>query len=292
MHFQPTAVKKIYSMLNMKPVAIILLLIFVLSVSSYSQIKLSKDFEKKIKEATPKPLPQSPISEKLKSDAEDENLKGKVKSVVEERTGLSGVEKPVGRRHMSITDFDEKGNTLKRITFEYRGRPTDVTVYGYVDGARVSVSKSISFGDEFLIAVGTESKNEKKTKPDPRYEYKYEYKYVDGKLAEMQMVENTGSKGMRYAYKHSGNQVEEFVYTASGELNQHYLSKFDDKGSEIERTSFLPRAYGVRKNSFKYESFDEKGNWTRRTHSKVEIENGKEVHKPIAVEYRTITYYP
>src|SRR5687768_8698376 len=105
-------------MLNMKLITILLLIISVFSISAFSQIKLSEDYEKKIKEATPKPLPQSPVSEKLTSDAEDEKLKGKVKTVIWERIGLSGVEKPIGRRYRSITDFDEKGNFLKDISFE------------------------------------------------------------------------------------------------------------------------------------------------------------------------------
>lgn len=280
----------------MKSITIILLLISVFSISSYSQIKLSEDYEKKIKEATPKPLPQSPVSEKLTSDAEDEKLKGKVKSLVEENESLSGIGKPYGRKYSLIADFDEKGNFLRQVYFEYRGRPTDVTVYGYIDGVRASISNSISYGDELYVSLPEDkNKTEKKNKPDPRYEYKYEYKYTDGKLAEMQMIRNTGSKGMRYVYNHSKNQVEELVYTDKGELNQKFLITFDEKGNAIERIYFnirQPKEYDDSKFSFKYELFDKQGNWVKRVYSEVEIKNGKEVHKPLAIEYRTITYYP
>jgi hypothetical protein len=298
MHFQLTIalyIKKNHFMFNMKPITITLLLISVFSISAYSQKTLRADYAKKIRTATPKTLPQSPVSEKLTSDSEDEKLKGKVKSLIEEREGLTGVEKPIGRRHALIADFDEKGNYLKTVYFEYRGRPYSVKAYGYIDGARVSNSNYISYGDSFLVSSGTESKEEEKAKPDPRYEFKYEYKYADGKLIEMKMFFNTGSKAGRYVYNYNGNQVEELAYSIDGKLNAKYLINFDEKGNEIERIHYNvrePKTYEDSKYSFRYESFDEKGNWTKRTHSEVEIENGKEVHKPIAIEYRTITYYP
>ena len=42
---------------------------------------------------------------------------------------------------------------------------------------------------------------------------------------------------------------------------------------------------------YTYDSFDEKGNWTKRTIKRKEVEDNsnKQTHY---VEYRTITYYP
>jgi hypothetical protein len=48
---------------------------------------------------------------------------------------------------------------------------------------------------------------------------------------------------------------------------------------------------GDSKYSIKYDSFDEKRNWTRKTTSKLVVENGKQIYKPINIKYRTITYY-
>lgn len=280
----------------MKKLFVYLLLLSLCSIAVYSQTTKKIDYTKKIEEATPKPLPQSPVAEKLKSDAEDLRLKGKVKSLIEEREGLTGIEKPIGKRLALIADFDGQGNYLKEVYFEYRGRPTDVTVYGYVDKQRASFSNSVSFGDELRVTlVGDKPKAESKTKPDSRYEYIYEYKYVDGKLAEMQMIRNTGAKGMRYVYNHKENQMEVLAYTDEGELNSKYVYIFDGKGNDIERLDFnvhQPKITERGRFSFKYESFDKNGNWTKRIFSESEVENGKKVYKPVAIEYRTITYYP
>ena len=46
--------------------------------------------KKQIIEATPAPLPQSPVVKKVRTDAEDANLKGKVKTVTTESEDLTG----------------------------------------------------------------------------------------------------------------------------------------------------------------------------------------------------------
>ncbi len=268
-------------------VLISLLLLAIFSIFGNAQKSPKVDFSKKIEEATPKSLPQTPVVKRLTSDAQDDGLKGKVKSLVEEREGLTGIEKPIGRRLSLIADFDEQGNYLREVYFEYRGRPYDVTVYGYIDNQRVSLSKSISFGDELRITGRPKAEN--KIKPDTRYDLKYEYKYENGKLAEMQLFDNKGSKSMRYVYKYKQNQMEKLAYTEDDELNSKYLYIFDKNGIESGRIDFVPG-----NDKFQYQNviLDEKGNWTKRTFSKLEVENGMEVYKPLAIEYRTITYYP
>jgi hypothetical protein len=279
----------------MKQTATILLLLTLFSVFAYSQKTKPVDYSQKIIESTPKPLPQTPVAKRQTTDAQNDNLKGKVKSVVEEREGLTGIEKPIGRRTSLFADFDEQGNYLRQVYFEYRGRPYSVTVYGYIDGARVSVSKSILYGDENLgIISGDKTKTEIKNKPDTRYEFKYEYTYKSGKLVEMQLISNTGEKYIRHVYKYEGNQREEAAYLNDGELNRKYLYTLDDKGNDIERIDFDVRQTEPsisRKFRYKYEAYDKQGNWTKRTFSRLEIENGKEVSKVLAIEYRTITYY-
>lgn len=267
-------------------------LLIAFSVFGYAQKTPKADYSKNIQEATPKSLPQTPVAEKLKSDAEDDNLKGKIKSLVVEIEEFS----EIGKRLSQIADFDEKGNRLKEIDYEFRGIPYSVTVYGYIDRARVSNSNSINRANVLSVA-GTKPKikdEKRKDAPDTRYEYKYEYKYINGKLAEMQMFDNSGVKGMRYVYNYNGRQTEELVYTDDGTLNQKYLITLDDKGNEIESVYFdvSPQKLGKdTKYVYKYDSFDKEGNWTRRTASELESENGKQNYKLISTTYRTITYY-
>ena len=281
-------------MLKIKQISVVLLLLLFFSVVINAQTTLKPEYAKKIEEATPKALPQTPVSsDKLTSDAEDQNLKGKIKSLVQEREGLTGVEKPIGKRLMNISNFDEQGNLLKEINFEYRGRPVNVLVYGYIDKARVSASNSVNFGDSLILADIKKDKPEKQSEPDSRYDLKWEYKYTNGKLTKLQLFDNTGAQSMRYIYNYDKDQMEEITYSGD-ELNRKYLTTFDKKGNEIERIDFnvlRPKDYGNSKIRFKYESFDEKGNWTKRVITKAVIENGKEVYKPLALEYQTISYY-
>jgi hypothetical protein len=280
----------------MKRIFLYLLLLFLCSIIVFAQKITKVDYTKKIVEATPKSLLQSPVVKRLTSDAQDDGLKGKVKSLVEEREGLTGIEKPIGKRLSLIADFDEWGNYLKQVNFEYRGRPYNVTVYGYIDNQRVSLSNSINFGDELFVAMlGDKPKADNKNKPDTRYNSKYEYKYVNSKLSELQFFDNKGAKSGRIIYKYGINQIEKLNYTEGDELNSKYLYIFDDKGNESGRVDFNVRQPQIpESNKFQYQNiiFDEKGNWTKRTFSRLEIENGKEVYKPIAIEFRTITYYP
>jgi hypothetical protein len=273
------------------------LLVIIFSIGSYGQKSLKADYVKKIQESTPKPLPQSPVVKRLTSDAQDDNLKGKVKSIIEEREGLTGIEKPIGIRPSGNAYYDEQGNYLKQVSFDYRGVPYYIVTYGFIEGARVSLSNSISYGDS--DRAGTTGKQRQKqevtTKPDTRYDLRYEYKYKDGRLSEMQLFNNKSEKSMRYVYKYKPNQMEVFAYTEDDELNSKYRYLYDENGTEIGRIDFNVRQPEIpESNKFKYENIvlDEKGNWIKRTFSKLEVENGKEVYTLIAVEYRTITYYP
>jgi hypothetical protein len=278
----------------MKKSAIIVLILLVFSIFTNAQTKLSLEMAKKIEDATPKPLPQLPIAPRLKSDAQDGNLNGKVKRVVEEKEDLSGTWSYQGRHFRSIIDFDEKGNYVKAVYFSSNGNPYEIAVYGYIDGARVSDSQTIYEGSGILtVASPPGEEDTKKPKFDPRYNYKYEYKYVAGRLAEMQMFYSSGEKGMQYVYNFVGNRQEKLVYTDKGKLNQKYITVFDDKGYEIEwhNISVINLPAPDKKYIIKNESLDKQGNWTKRTFSKLEVENGKKMFKPGWVEYRTITYY-
>lgn len=277
-------------MLNVRQITIIILLLMVFASFGLAQAKFTNEMKKIIEENTPKALPQSPIATKPKSDATDENLKGKVKNIVEETQSFSEFNALKKRKFSIITDFNKNSNYLKRIYFS-SNNPTFIIVYGYIDGERVSNSKAF-YGFRKTPQISIVNKN---TKPDLRYDLKYEYKYINDKLAEMQIFLNTGEKGMSYIYNYNGNQMENLIYGYDGKLNQKYITVFDDKNYEIEWSKIAIINISFDKDMkyrIKNELFDKQGNWTKRTFSKVEIENGKEIYKPSKREYRTIKYYP
>ena len=89
--------------------------------------------------------------------------------------------------------------------------------------------------------------------------------------------------------------MEALVYGMDEKLNQKYLYTLDKGGNEIESTVFdafeNPSAIKS-KYSVKYDSYDEKGNWTKRTTSGLVVANGKEIYKPSSIDDRWISSYP
>jgi hypothetical protein len=242
----------------------------------------------------PVSLPPSPPVTRATTDAQDEGLKGKVRKVMEESEDSSGTWGTQGRKMSSVEYYDLNGALTQRDSYDSQGSPFQITVYGYLDGKRVSNSKMTRYEyDPPPAAPRAAASVEPLRKSDPRYEYSFEYKYENGKLVERQMIYNNGRKGMRYVYKHSPNQVEELVYTDEGELNQRYLSIRDEKGNEVERTDFglfNYDIYGDRRYKHTYE-FDAVGNWTKKVTLKEVKENGITSWQPAYISYRTITYY-
>lgn len=246
---------------------------------------------KKVEEATPQPLPQTPVVKKLKSDAQDDRLKGKVKSVIEETQGLSGQMANKTRRPLSETYFDEQGNRVKSIHYNSAAQPSDITVYGFIDGKRVSKSGFIVY-ESTILGMGVPRASGPK-KPDPRYNISFVYKYDDkGNLIEVLLYNNDDSLRSRHVYEYNGNKIERRFYTEKGTLNFRYVTVLDDKGNEIESTYFdSPMKGWESKSSYKYEEFDKNGNWTKQVTTYTRTSNGISKVDSVSVTYRTIAYY-
>ena len=260
-----------------------------------AQTVITPEMQRNIDASTPDALPQTPAVAKERSDAEDEGLKGKVKSITIESQNLSGTATNSERHLSSIENYDEKGNQVKLVSFDFNGNPYQITVYGYLDNTRVSKIKSITYDydpsspPKRLVRVGADQKPR-----DLRITYKYGYKYIDGKLTEMQMYSNEGSRGMRYTNTRKGNILENLVFDEKGDLNQKYVFVLDGEGNKVEERSFdvIPQMhYGAKKFVYKYDSLDKRGNWTKKNASEIVTINGKEVTKLSWVNYRTITYF-
>jgi hypothetical protein len=250
--------------------------------------------DKRVEAAMPQPLPQEPRAPKERTDAEDENLLGKVKVVVTESEDRSGTWGTQGRKMSSVESYNERGDLTKRIGYDSKGKPFQITVYGYLDGHRVSKSSQIIYDDDPpLMALPAVRNGAPASTRDSRYDYKYAFKYVDKRLNEKQLILNNGEKGMRYVTTYGRDRSEELVYDAKGKLNMKFLYKLDEKGNAVE--SVFVDVLGVRGTDeiyqIRYDSSDENGNWTRTTTLKQVKENGQLVYKDWYVTYRTITYY-
>ncbi len=258
-----------------------------------SQKEVDAELAKKYESMKPSPLPQSPVVAKQKSDAEDEGFKGKVKKVIRESEDLSGTWSVQGRKMSWVTYINEQGNRIQQDFYDFKGLPSSISVYGFIDSKRVSNDKSARYDDNppIMAPAPLSAKKEETLKPDNRYQMSYEYKYLDGKVIEKVFRFNTGKFWMRYEYKYSKNKVEELVYSNDGKINQHYVSTLDDSGNEIEQTNLdVLKIYGEKKYRYEYE-FDAQGNWTKQTTYKEEISSGVSSFKPYSVHHRTISYW-
>ena len=243
--------------------------------------------------AEPSPLPQTPVPRRAGSDASDEGLRGRVKSVLSESEDLSGTWSVQGRKRDLLDTYNEQGNRVRTEEYDSRGNLSAITVYGYIDGSRVSAFNSIDreYNPPPLIVSVAPAPGAEIKKPDPRYQYRFGFKYDDKKrLTEMTYFQSTGEIWLRYVYKYKGNQTEELVYSEDGSLNQRSLHVLDDQGNEIEETIFETNGSIRAKEKFTYK-FDAQGNWTTRTTSKIVMDEKREQSIPYSVRFRTITYY-
>jgi hypothetical protein len=240
-----------------------------------------------VSRAEPSPLPQQPIAQRVGSDASDNGMHGRVKTVLEESQDLSRTWSVQTKKRDSFESYNELGNLTRREFYDYKGNLHDITVYGYIEGNRVAQSKTIQ--REYNPPPVMSPPGGLIPKSDPRYQTRFVFKYDEQKrLIEHSWFHSNGELSLRYVYRYTGNQLEKLVYSEDGSLNQRSVSLLDAKGNEIERTSFDPRdgAPGS-KHSYVYQ-FDAQGNWTKRTTSKV-ITNGQS--EPLYVDFRTITYF-
>ncbi len=257
-----------------------------------SDAEVAAALKKEAAEAEPSSLPQEPIVSRVGSDAADYGLRGKVKTVFRDAEDLSGTWTVQGRKPAAKEYYNERGNLTKRESYDYKGNLFEILVYGYLDGARVASRKIIKREYDPPPMIISSPPGTPRPNSDPRYSNKFTFQYDDKKrLIEKSWFLNNGKLSIRYVYKYSGDKREEFVYASDGSLNQHYVSIFDQKGNETEQTSFETKTGSIRdKHSYTYE-FDARGNWIKRTTSRLVTKDGKSSYAAARVDHRTITYY-
>ena len=278
----------------MKLISTILLLFSLFSISAYSQKTGKVDLAQKIRDATPAALPQTPVVEKLRSDAQDENLKGKVKSVIED-TLQAGKTK---RERSSERYFNETGNLLREISYE-DGYPTLVTVWGYIDGKRVSKAGYVEYAEgerppsDDIVAVMDEEQEaiNPNTPRDSRYGSQFTYKYDEkGRLIEKWTYQNNGEVWSHTKYVYTKNQREVSSYGRDGSRWTQGFEVLDKDGNIIEQFSMSDGK--IEDNTIYTYQFDAQGNWIVEKAFEKKKVKGKIVRTPLWTNYRTITYYP
>lgn len=252
---------------------------------------VKKEMERRVAEATPSALPQNPAVPKAETDAQDRNLKGKIKSVLTETARYSLKDSLRQKHSQSFEEFDEKGNLLKKTEYDNLGFPWKIYVYGSVAGKRVakigSVENENSIGG---IALPFPSNS----KFDERFQESYSYKYLGGNLIEESKSFSNGALFWRAKYSYLKNKRTSLYYDGGKIAFSKVEILYDEKGNEVKMTTFEPeRQKMILKETFKviYASFDENGNWTQREIMRDYSFEGEEKYFPEYVEYRTINYF-
>ncbi|MEQ1923170.1 MAG: hypothetical protein ABL952_11750, partial [Pyrinomonadaceae bacterium] len=258
--------------------------------------KVEDDPAAQLVKATPSSLPQLPVAARAGSDAKDDGLKGRVKTLLEEKEYLDKTEYPAERRKSGEQEFGNDGNLIKHTFFDYRGNPSFIVVYGYLGGKRVSKAGEWirhSYDPPPMMALPGTYKPE--PKGDDRYTNAWEYKYdKSGRIVEELRYNNAGEANYRTLYEY-GDKIEKRLscnFPCSGQSYRN-MTTFDADGRAIKLESDNPQTIMDPDSSttYRYLEFDAAGNWTKReaTGTRAISRDGT---KPIHyIEYRTFTYY-
>jgi hypothetical protein len=279
---------------NLKEMLVIVVGVLLLSSVSFSQKRPKADLAKKIAEATPAMLPQGPVSAWPISDAAADNLKAKVKSVINYSRGPGKTRVVEGEEY-----YNESGNLIKSVSFD-EGYPISVTVWGYVDGKRSSKTGEIRYAKgerpaakTFELVARAEDNAMRPNDPrDRRFSIRHGYTFDDKKrIIEKRSYQNNGELWLRSTYSYSGDQKEVRDYDARGNEMSRTVYIIDENGDVSEERMFGADDNDVTKHLFKRE-LDGHGNWVVEKAFEPGKAGGKPAMRLLWTTYRAITYYP
>ena len=237
------------------------------------------------------PVSQSRPAISLGNDVQATGLKGNVCSVIDEV-----VTPPAAAREMDRESYyDPSGNVVREITYS-RGYPQEITQWGWIDGKRISSTRTIFYlptegtlFDRSSIGFGPTTGMMGAQERDKIYGMRHEYSYDDkGRLTEHKAFTNERALKWtkKFTYSAAGREILTLDNTDS--FLTRFVEKFDKNGNiaEYKVLDMGGRPYGsaVR---FVYE-FDQGGNWIVRKSFPAGLPRAKT--KPGPTTFRTITY--
>jgi hypothetical protein len=237
-------------------------------------------------------------TQRPKTDAERDGLKGHVKSVSVETAELEkqGGRSVEGRRVLTErTTYNAAGDSVESEGYENDGTLIGKAAYRRV-GGEVIVEEQVRVPTISIDpALKKENPNAEPIKGGPvpgdypmqKFVEKLKDKYdAKGNLTE-HVIEENGRVKQRAVYEYKDGSREGRWYEG-GNLIEHEIEKFDARGNLVETDSLdiQTGAVGVKFSYTAYE-FDSHGNWVKRI--KTWSAPGEPEYP--TVEYRTITYF-
>jgi hypothetical protein len=263
-------------------------------LGSFRTLTKSEYIAAQIKENTPEALPQAAPESHLPVDLAERDLKGKVRSIVEEEQ-----ETPKSAREMSgEVHLDPNGNLTREITYS-SGYPSEVAIWGWIDGMRVKAFSLISypFGEgpnekeitSIIQAIPTRAPDPPEKPRDRRYDIRYEFRRdAQNRVVERKLFGNNGDLLGTENISYGPNSRTTEFDDDGGKTRS--VETLDGNGHVIEERFFGPAGKLERHFQYKYE-LDAKGNWiTRKTFRKKTLK-GKSTLQPLSTHFRTIVYY-
>ncbi len=230
----------------------------------------------------------------LNTDWNQQNLKGQVKSISETTTTIDSTGKEKTDSLTNISNFDEKGYMKSSLTKNGEGK---VTAEQFVthDSMGNMLEYVSNKNGKLVSRLVTELDKEGKYIGGKSFDStdKQDGYYKDLKQNEYGMVYAGTQYDMNNKVKATWSQQYEKNHflggkstDSTGKVTYEGTAKVNENGdmSEEAYTSVENGKSKSEKAIFKYDSFDEKGNWTQRTKL-------NEKGKPVQVLKRTISYH-
>lgn len=203
----------------------------------------------------------------LGNDIQTSGLKGNVCSVIDEVLTSLSTERDIERESY----YDPSGNLVREITYS-RGFPQEITQWGWIDGKRISSTRTIFYlpaeetpVDRFTIGFGPTTGMMGRQERDKIYGLRHEYSYDDkGRIIEHKAFTNERALKWTKKFTYSAKGREILTLDNTGGFLTRFFETFDKNGNIVEYKVLdmggKPFGSTVR---FVYE-FDEGGNWIVR----------------------------
>ena len=279
----------------MKKIVLLSLCLLVFCALARAQ-KPAVDVERQVANAAPAALPQPPRVKEVRSDLFHQNLKGRVKSVA--TYNIDHDRRQTDKFIVSEEFYNEDGDRTQGVYYNDYSQPRNVAVYGFIDNMRVArwgdvKDKNGKRPSDRSVQVPVSDKERRPAKKtDKRYDTRYVFKYdSSGRLAEEVHLSNTGELLTRTVYKYetpTRRLIREFA-DGTDEIART-TEILDDAGNVIELWLYDEYKKVQDIQVIKHE-FDPQGNWIVEKVFVKETVGDTTNLKPLATNFRTITYY-
>lgn len=230
------------------------------------------------------------------ADVLADNLKGNVQQTVatDYKTDSSGKMGEQDSCCVSTTKYNEKGYVTEYESDDKSGANKEVGTLSHDDNGNMKDIKNMKNGNtvsSITVVSSPEGKYTSAMEYDSANKLKFYYTDISqndfGQLTGMKKYNADSSLSGTMVSKYNNNLLtDQEVKDSVGKLIFSSSMKFDDKNNVVESDSKnVTKDSTVSKiKKYKYDSFDDQGNWTQRTELD---ENGK----PVKITKREITYY-